>query len=673
MSSRDAVADSSQAAIETSIVDEVLANLFQAIVDEMASQVLRSAYTTFIKETQDFGTGLVTPSGELFAYPGALGAKSLMGIHLGAGVDPALDWEPGDVLITNDPYSTRGMVMHLNDFYVFRPIFVDGRVIAFSWGFIHATDVGGRVPGSIAADSREIFEEGLILRPTKLYHAGRLDQSVRRIIEDNCRIPADNWGDISALVAAVTAGEKRVLRLVEKYGADAISRAMEATLASSERLAKTALRAIPAGEYSFTEYFEDDYVSKVPVRIQVTLKSDGEGQITLDFNGSDPQVRSAVNLPSGGQRHNPMLSRAITNFVATFAQGVRLNAGIIRCVDLELPAGSIVNCSAPAACGLRIVTVMKVHDAVLACLSQAVPDKVPAAGAGQVVITYVSRSEAGRSGRVVVANPVQGGSGGGPLMDGVSGADRPVAFLRNVPAEVLETEAPVRVAGFGLMPDSEGPGKFRGGFGIRFDLQVTDPTAFVVLRGQDRHVFNPWGVHGGHAGTNAACIANYEGHMQSLGKVSTHRPRLGETLTIIGAGGGGFGDPLERDPERVLTDHLNGLVSRERARDVYGVVIEEGAVDEAATTELRASRATGEDRTMRFDVGGARTRWEERHRNVLARIHEWVWSLPAALRTQAKEYVFTGLADLGDGVYTLQQVESVIATFARPSEAAGRR
>lgn len=470
MTSRVTASGPSQTAIETSIVDEVLANLFQAIVDEMASKVLRSAYTTFIKETQDFGTGLVTPGGELFAYPGALGAKSLMGIHLGAGVDPAHGWEPGDVLITNDPYSTRGMVMHLNDFYVFRPIFAGDLLLGFSWGFIHATDVGGRVPGSIAADSREIYEEGLILRPTKLYRRGVLDESVRHIIEDNCRIPADNWGDISALVAAVASGESRVLRLVEKYGPEAVSRAMRSTLDRTERLARTALRTIPSGEYRFTEYFEDDYVSKVPVRINVSLTSDGDGQVTLDFTGSDPQVRSAVNLPSGGQQHHPMLSRAMINFVATFAQGIRLNAGILRCVDLVLPSGSIVNCSAPAACGMRIVTVMKVHDAVLGCLSRAVPDKVPAAGAGQVVITYVTRSEAGRSGRVVVANPVQGGSGGGPLMDGVSGADRPVAFLRNVPAEVLETEAPVRVDGFGLMPDSEGPGQFRGGFGIRFDL-----------------------------------------------------------------------------------------------------------------------------------------------------------------------------------------------------------
>lgn len=661
-----------QNAIETSIVDEVLANLFQAIVDEMASQVLRSAYTTFIKETQDFGTGLVTPEGELCAYPGALGAKSLMGIHLGPGVDEAHRWEPGDVLVTNDPYSTRGMVMHLNDFYVFRPIFAGDRVLAFSWGFIHSTDVGGRVPGSIAADSREIYEEGLILRPTKLYRGGVLNESVRHIIEDNCRIPTDNWGDISALVAAVSAGERRVLRLVDKYGAESVSRAMRSTLDRTEQLSKQALRAIPAGEYRFTEYFEDDYVSGVPVKISVCMRSGGDGRITLDFRGSDPQVRSAVNLPSGGQQHHPMLSRAIINFVATFAHGIRLNGGILRCVDLNLPQGSIVNCAAPAACGLRIVTVMRVHDAVLGCLSQAVPDKVPAAGAGQVVITYVSRSETGRSGRVVVANPVQGGSGGGPLMDGVSGADRPVAFLRNVPAEVLETEAPVRVAGFGLMPDSEGPGKFRGGFGIRFDLQVTDPTAVVVLRGQDRHVFNPWGAHGGHAGGNAACLANFEGHCASLGKVSMYRPKVGETLTIVGAGGGGFGVPLQRDPERVLIDYRNGLVSKERARDVYGVVILDGDVDRGATAALREELACGEAPATQFDVGRARSEWEERHRAVLPRIEQWVWALPQALRTQAKEYIFTQLGKQGPGPYTEQQLDVVIDAFARTGVAAPR-
>ncbi|MDQ7908026.1 hydantoinase B/oxoprolinase family protein [Phytohabitans sp. ZYX-F-186] len=648
--------------IETTVVDEVLANLFQAIVDDMAAMTLRSAYTTFVKETEDFGTGLITVDGDLVAYPGSLGAKTAMGVPLAAGVDPRYGWEEGDILITNDPYFTEGMVTHLNDMYVFKPVFAGGELVCFSWGFIHCTDVGGAVPGSITFHSHEIYQEGLRLRPVKLYKRGVLNEDVRHIFEDNCRIPVDNWGDISALIAAVNSGEKRVLGLVDKYGREAVTRAMSATIDTTERLARSALRRIPAGEYRFTEFFEDDYVSGVPVKIEVCLRTAGDGSVTLDFTGSDPKVRSALNLAAGGQPHHPFLCRAIINFVGTFAPGIRLNVGILRCVDLVLPPGSVVDAPEPSACGLRIGTVLKVHDAVLGCLAQALPESVPAAGAGQVVITYVSTSDLGRAGRVVVANPVQGGSGGGPAMDGVSGADRPVAFLKNVPVEVLEAEAPVRVRRFGLRPDSEGPGQFRGGFGIRFDVELTAPNATLVMRGQDRHVFNPWGVHGGHAGSNAGCFSTTGGEPVYLGKTNLHRPALGETISIFGAGGGGYGDPLDRDPARVLADHVNGFVCAERARECYGVVLVDEAVDEDATALLRDLMRAERGERGWVDLGAARRDWQERNGLASRLVTEWVWSLPPAVRTDAKVFAFQGLAKLGDGPYTEQDVRSVLAS-----------
>jgi len=648
--------------IQATILDEVLANLFQAIVDEMASATLRSAYTTFVKETQDFGTGLISTGGEMFTFPSELGAKTVLGIPLQAGVDPAHGWEPGDILIANDPYRTSGMVTHLNDLYMFKPIFADGEVIAFAWGFLHCTDVGGAVPGSITFASREIYQEGLRLRPVKLYRRGVLNTAIRHIIEDNCRIPDDNWGDISALAASLTTGEKRVGGLVAKYGEEAVQRAIEVTLGTTERRARNALRMIPAGEYRFIEYFEDDYISDVPVRVEVCLHSAGDGNIVLDFTGSDPAVRSALNIPSGSQKHHPFVSRAIVNFVGTYAPGIRLNAGVLRAVELVLPAGSVVNGDAPRSCGLRIGTALKAHDAVLGCLAQAVPERVPAAGAGQVVITYVSAPAGlGKAGRVVVANPVQGGSGGGLGMDGVSGADRPTAFLHNVPAEVLEAEAPVIVRRYGLSPDSEGPGRYRGGFGIRFSVELTQPGATLVLRGQDRHVFNPWGVRGGRAGSNATCVSGRGGEQAYLGKANLLEPGRGEVVTVAGAGGGGYGDPLERDPGKVCADARNGLVSIERARDVYGVVLAGvgplARVDEEATAALRdaglqARPATGSGEAGLFDYGPGRTAWTARYGAVTGLISRWVWSLPDGIRADAKTYAYTELARRGPGPYT---------------------
>src|SRR5437588_8668645 len=242
-------------AAQDAIGVEIFANLFKAVVDEMAWVVLRSSHTTFVKETQDFGVALVTPEGEMFAYPYGSGATPLMGVTMDS-VTRGIAWEEGDVVITNDPYSTRGMVMHLNDIYVFRPIFVDGKLLCFAWTFIHCTDVGGYAPGSIDMQNSEVFQEGLRMRPVKLFRHGELNEDVWNIFADNCRIPSLNWGDMTACVAALTKAETRLRRLAERYGRADIERGMYATLDRTEALTRAVLAAIPAGSYHFTEYFE---------------------------------------------------------------------------------------------------------------------------------------------------------------------------------------------------------------------------------------------------------------------------------------------------------------------------------------------------------------------------------------------------------------------------------
>ena len=204
------------------VTTEVFANLFKAIVDEMAWVVLRSSHTTFVKETQDFGVALVTEAGETFAAPYGSGAPTMIGMPMQAGTRAVAQWEPGDVLVTNDPYSSGGMVMHLNDLYVFRPIFADGALLCFAWAFIHCTDVGGYAPGSIDMQNGEVFQEGLRLRPVKLFKGGKINQEVWDIFADNCRIPALNWGDLTACLAALAKAEQRMQRLAQRYGLDAV-------------------------------------------------------------------------------------------------------------------------------------------------------------------------------------------------------------------------------------------------------------------------------------------------------------------------------------------------------------------------------------------------------------------------------------------------------------------
>ena len=645
-----------EAAVET----EILTNLFKAVVDEMAWILLRSSHTTFVKETQDFAVSLVTPEGEVFAYPYGSGATPIMGVPMHAGTQAVADWAPGDVLITNDPYTTGGMVMHLNDIYLFRPIFVDGALLCFAWTFIHCTDVGGYAPGSIDMQNNEVFQEGLRLRPVRLFRGGELNRELWQVFADNCRIPSLNWGDITACTAALAKAETRMQRLAERYGRAAVARAMRDTIARTERITRDVLARIPAGEYEFVEFFEDDYTSDVPVRIAVRLIAHGNGRVTLDYRGSDPQVRAALNLPAGSMRHHPFLSLGLTNWVVTQADAIYLNAGIQRCIDLVLPEASVVNARFPAACGMRFTTAMRVHDCALGALSKAVPALVPAGGGNTLVVTYISTSELGETGRVVVANPVPGGSAGGPDRDGVSGTDFSVAFLRNVPVEVLESEVPALVQSYGLLPDSEGPGEFRGGFGVGYALQIRHPSAVVVMRGKDRFRFGSWGAFGGGAGATCGNVGERGGATHDIGKRTVYRPEMDETIRLWSGGGGGYGDPARRAPEAVAEDVRAGLVSPTRARDVYAVAMAGDRVDEDATRTLRASRPAREG----YDFGPGRSEWERVHAVAAAILADWLPSLPAGLRRYAQARLYRALHDSGPGPYSEAETRAAIRTLA---------
>ncbi|MGE5203818.1 MAG: hydantoinase B/oxoprolinase family protein, partial [Acidobacteriota bacterium] len=455
------------------------------------------------------------------------------------------------------------------------------------------------------------------------------------VIADNCRIPSLNWGDIGALIAALEVGEKRMTRLTTKYGLAEIRGAMAATLDRTEQRTRAVLRSIPAGSYRFIDYLEDDVVSDVPVRIALELRAPGDGTVVLDFTGSDPQVQAALNLPTGSQRHHPFLSLAVMNFVVTAIEGLHLNAGIVRCIELVLPEHSVVNASFPASCGMRFLTAMRAHDAVLGALSEAIPGRLPAAGAGEIAVTLISTVDlaTGRL-QVAVANPVQGGTGGGPGDDGVTGIDYPTGYLRNVPAEVLESEMPVLVHRFAIIPDSEGAGRFRGGFGVEYAIELEHRNASIVMRGKERYRFEPWGVAGGRAGTLGATEVTEGGVSRNIAKASVYRPSRGSVLTIRGAGGGGFGSPTERDPERVRRDVLDGLVSRERARSVYGVVLDGAMVDAAATARVRADLGRAQPG---IDLGPGRTDWEREWGHAAADVTAWLATLPPKLRGAAKE------------------------------------
>ena len=652
---------------------EIFANLFKAVVDEMAWILLRSSHTTFVKETQDFAVALVTPDGETFAYPYGAGATPIMGVPMHAGTKAVADWAPGDVLITNDPYSTGGMVMHLNDIYLFQPIFAGGELLCFAWCFIHCTDVGGYAPGSIDMQNNEIFQEGLRLRPVRLYRAGALNTELWNIFADNCRIPSLNWGDITACVAALHKADNRMQRLAQRYGCAAVASAIDGTLARTERITREVLGRIPAGEYSFVEFFEDDYISDLPVRIALRLVSHGDGRVTLDYTGSDPQVRAALNLPTGSMKHHPFLSLGLTNFVVTKSDAIHINAGIQRCIDLVLPEASVVNARFPAACGMRFTTAMRIHDLVMGALTKALPGSVPAGGGNTLVVSYISTSELGETGRVVVANPVLGGSAGGPDRDGISGTDFSVAFLRNVPVEILESESPVLVHRYALVPDSEGAGQYRGGFGVAYDLEIQHPSAVVVMRGKDRFRFGSWGAFGGGSGSVCGNVGQRGEATHDIGKRTVYRPELGEIIKLWSGGGGGYGDPLRRDPAWVKQDIASGLVSEQRGRDIYGVVLLAGAVDEDATAKRRMDLVASRPEIPSYDFGPGRSAWERIHGVAAGLIAEFLPSLPAGVQRYAQARAYQLLHQTGAGPYDAPLVKRILASIATQLGALGQQ
>ncbi len=591
---------------------EILSNRFQAIVDEMALVLFRTAHTVFVKETQDYGTVLVSPEGEVFAAPRRYGVLMMIGMPMEDAIACiADDMSQGDVFITNDPEATRGMVTHLSDVFLWKPVFHAGSLVCYAWTFIHMSDVGGRVPGSIAPSSTELLQEGIRIPPRHLYRKGVLDRSFLELFLVNTRTPDQNWGDMKACLAGLNTAEKRVHELIAQYGIERVAGGIPAVLDTAETQARRIISHVPEGIYRFSDFIEADMVGLGLVRINLAMTVEA-GELWMDFTGTAPQVRAALNLPSYGKNGHWMLITALCNWLCTLEPTIAYNAGLVRPFKVTIPKGTIINPEPGAAYGARYATSHKVCDVVIGALAQAVPNELPATDSGQGSILLVSVPNFATGGhKVSVIQPIVGGSGARPTEDGVDGTMVLLNFLKNVPTEVLEREMPeILIRHYGLRPDSGGPGKYRGGTGIIIELETRVPYTTVTSRCMERYIFPPPGRMGGSPGTTGYTILNPSRSSQAdIGKIDVLAMEAGDVLQIGTQGGGGFGDPLERPAGAVLEDVLNGLVSLEAARSDHGVVIgEDGGVDEPATARerKRIARARGWTETPAFSFGAAR-------------------------------------------------------------------
>ncbi len=564
---------------------EVVGNYLVSAVREMGTTLMRTAYSTLIREEMDCSTALFDPAGQLIAQadhvPSHQGTLSLAAKTLLAAV--AL--EPGDVVIFNHPY--RGGTHH-PDIMIFKPVFHGDRLVALAGSLGHHLDVGGRAAGSISTDARDVFEEGLMIPPLKLYRRGVLFEEIFDLIASNIREPQKTLGDLRAQVAAVTIGERRYLELVARHGAEPLAGIVAACLDTSERLMREDLRAYPDGRYAAEGWMDGDGISDDPVRIAVTVTLAG-GDVTVDFTGSSPQVRGPFNC-------------ALSSAYASVYCAVRYmvnplilqNEGCYRPIRVVLPERSIVKPVPPAPLSGRFHTLERIANTIVMAFNQARGARAVGSGHAHLTSFSVSGRRPAGDAPYVFFEILGGGWGGTADGDGLDATFGLMANCYDVPIEALELEYPLRVERYELRPDSGGAGRHRGGLGLRRDVRYLSGEGYLTNR-SDAQRFPPRGVLGAAAGAPSRhTLVRADGRVVPLPSKATNLSiAAGDLVSLETAGGGGWGPPAERDPARVLQDVLDGKVSPGQAREVYRVAVDldAGCVDAAATAALRGPRA----------------------------------------------------------------------------------
>jgi N-methylhydantoinase B len=476
--------------------------------------------------------------------------------------------------------------MHIPDVFLFMPIFVEGTLEAFAVVIGHQTDMGGRVPGSNASDSTEVYQEGLRIPPVKLYERGVPSRTMRRILQANVRVPERVLGDIGAEYAACKVGERELTKLFARHGREATRGYLAALLDYAERVTRAEIARWPRGTYRFTDYLDSDGFSEVPVPLTVAITVHDDGHLTCDWTGSAPQVKAALNSTLSFTKSCTYLSVR-----SVLRQDVPNNAGVFRCIDVIAPEGSILNPHLPGACAARALTGYRMLDVMLGALAQALPDRVPAAGEGGNTVLSIGGQTADRRPFVIV-DMITGAWGGRPDKDGMEAVTNPSQNMSNTPVEVLEAQHPIRIDEYGFVPDSCGAGRFRGGLGLRRRYTLLNDEATLQLR-SDRMRFLPYGLDGGGPARGTRNVLNPDTEARVMPAKFAVVLKRGDVVLHEQPGGGGFGDPFTRDPERVAADARNEKISLEYARREHGVVLEPGTfkVDAAATRAARARRA----------------------------------------------------------------------------------
>ncbi|MCC5867198.1 MAG: hydantoinase B/oxoprolinase family protein [Gammaproteobacteria bacterium] len=507
--------------------------------------------------------------------------------------------EEGDVFLTSDPYSANGAISHANDWLLLKPIFKDGRIIAWAAMFGHMTDIGGKVPGSLPTDARQIFEEGVVIPPLKIYRKGELQQDVLKLILHNCRLPHWNLSDFNAIVAAIRTAEKRCVELAKRFGDDVYYSALEELLDRNYRAMRKLIQtSVPETKQYFEDYICDDGMGMGPYKIRCAMWREGE-KVIFDFAGTDPQSVGPVNFFLNEEMFKMFCG---VYMIMVFDPQIMFNDGFYDLMEVRIPEGTLLKPKKPAALSCRTHALGRIFDVLGGLLGQGSPDFLCAAGFSDsphfMYSGYDKRGEWYQLYQIGF-----GGVPGKPSGDGPDGHSLWPSFT-NVPNEFLESYFPLRIEVYETIADSGGPGLHRGGNALRVGYCFLEPGEISIH--DDRWLTYPWGVTGGLPGQRSTKLLVRADGSQELMPSKCDRVVVnsGDILYFDTWGGGGWGDPLKRPVERVEFDVEAGLVTHEGARR-YGVVLDkDGKTDQAATKELRAKMAKERGKTKLFDYGG---------------------------------------------------------------------
>ncbi len=561
---------------------EVIRNLMHAFVEEMAAALARSAYSTNIKTRRDHSCTFFDAKGKMVDQasdqPSHLGALvfSVPAVLKEYGIE---NLEPGDGILVNDAH--RGLV-HLNDVCLISPVHYQGKIFGYVANAAHHVDIGGRAPGSIAMTT-DIFQEGIIVPGVKFVKRGEIDKDMLKWFTANVRGKKESAGDLRAQVASNKLGIRRIAEILDKYGVDVVNTAIEQLHEYTERRVRHELQKFPDGVFEGDAYVDDDGITDEPVYIKakVVIK---KGDVTVDLTGSDPQHRGPMNCTFA-----MTYSAAMYPIRALLPSDMPMNDGFYRMIKVIAPKGTVVDCEYPGAVVGGWEVAQKTVEAVLRALSKAMPDRVPAETKKTILHIAFGGVDPRSKEYYVFLETCGGGYGGRPTKDGVDAVQVALQNAENSPIEELEIGYPVLILRYELLPDSEGAGKFRGGLGLRRDYRFRDHEANVTILA-DTAKFPARGIFGGRDGRVARYLLNPEGeNFKDVGSKSTFYASPTDIVSMQTPGGGGFGDPFERDPEAVLDDVRCGKVSLDRAREVYGVAInpESWTVDIQETSKLR--------------------------------------------------------------------------------------